>query len=159
MFRNYLLYSVLTLLLVLPLAQAEETNPFLVGEFKVTRVVDGDTIAVDGLPETIRFLCIDTEECEKGPGAEQRTAAFARDYLSYVQEQTRSDPMAKFSTPMGWEARKFAEARSPETFRRLATEAGLPSFEVIGEGGLTADDPNTGIGIWLRFTKEAASDS
>jgi SAM-dependent methyltransferase len=57
------------------------------------------------------------------------------------------------------EARKFNEARSPETFRRLATEAGLPSFEVVGEGGLTADDPNTGIGIWLRFTKEAADDA
>jgi len=50
--------------------------------------------------------------------------------------------------------RKFAEARSPETFRRLAAEAGLPSFEVVGEGGLGADDPNTGIGIWLRFEKE-----
>ncbi|MBS3735207.1 MAG: class I SAM-dependent methyltransferase [Phycisphaerae bacterium] len=53
---------------------------------------------------------------------------------------------------------EFAEARSPETFRRLATEAGLPSFEVMGEGGLTADDPKTGIGIWLRFTKETAND-
>jgi SAM-dependent methyltransferase len=53
------------------------------------------------------------------------------------------------------EAREFAEARSPETFRRLAIEAGLPCFEVVGEGGLGADDPNTGIGIWLRFTKEA----
>lgn len=56
-------------------------------------------------------------------------------------------------------ASEFAEARSPETFRRLATEAGLHSFEVVGEGGLTADDPSTGIGIWLRFTKEAADDA
>ena len=54
-------------------------------------------------------------------------------------------------------AREFAEARSPETFRRLAAEAGLPRFEVVGEGGLGADDPNTGIGIWLRVTKEAAN--
>jgi hypothetical protein len=54
-------------------------------------------------------------------------------------------------------AREFAEARSPETFRRLAAEAGLPSFEVIGEGGLGPDDPNTGIGIWLRFMKEASN--
>ena len=52
-------------------------------------------------------------------------------------------------------ARDFAEARSPETFRRLAIEAGLPAFEVIGEGGLGADEPSTGIGIWLRFTKES----
>jgi hypothetical protein len=53
--------------------------------------------------------------------------------------------------------REFDEARSPETFHRLAVETGLPSFEVVGEGGLTADDPNTGIGIWLRFTKETAN--
>jgi len=53
--------------------------------------------------------------------------------------------------------REFAEARSPETFRHLAAEAGLPRFEVIGEGGLGADEPNTGIGIWLRFTKETGN--
>ncbi len=57
------------------------------------------------------------------------------------------------------EAQEFAEARSPEMFGRLATEAGLPSFEVVGEGGLAADDPETGIGIWLRFTKERANDA
>jgi len=52
-------------------------------------------------------------------------------------------------------ARAFAEARSPETFHRLAAEAELPSFEVVGDGGLTADDPKTGIGVWLQFTKQA----
>ena len=51
--------------------------------------------------------------------------------------------------------REFVEPRRPETFRRLAVEAGLPAFEVVGEGFLGPDSPNTGIGIWLRFTKEA----
>ena len=55
-------------------------------------------------------------------------------------------------------ARRFAEERSPATFRRLAAEAGLPAFEVMGEGGLEADEPKTGIGIWLRFTKGATND-
>jgi hypothetical protein len=50
-------------------------------------------------------------------------------------------------------AREFAEARSPDTFRRLAVEAGLPSFEVVGEGGLELDDSDAGIGIWIRFIK------
>jgi len=54
-------------------------------------------------------------------------------------------------------ARRFAEDRSPETFRRLARDAGLPSFDVIGEGGSAADDPNAGVGIWLRFAKEQAN--
>jgi len=53
-------------------------------------------------------------------------------------------------------AREFAEACSPETFRRLAVEAGLPAFEVVGEGFLEPDNPNTGIGIWLRLIKEAS---
>ena len=30
----------------------------------------------------------------------------------------------------------------------------MKKFEVIGEGGLEADNPNTGIGIWLRFAKD-----
>lgn len=50
--------------------------------------------------------------------------------------------------------REFREARSPDTFCRLANEAGLPTFEVIGKGGLEPDDPKCGVGIWLRFTKE-----
>ena len=52
--------------------------------------------------------------------------------------------------------REFIEARSPETFRRLAVEAGLPAFEVVGEGGLGPDEANTGIGIWLQVAKETS---
>ena len=52
--------------------------------------------------------------------------------------------------------REFVEARSPETFRRLAVEAGLPAFEVVGEGGLGPDEANTGIGIWLQVAKETS---
>ncbi len=54
--------------------------------------------------------------------------------------------------------REFREARSPDTFRRLATEAGLQAFEVIGEGGKDSDAPNAGVGIWLLIAKEVAHD-
>jgi len=110
--RKYIVF-LSVLFLSLPAAWAEKVDPYVAGVFKVTRVVDGDTIAVDGVSETIRFLCIDTEECEKGPGAERRTAALTRDYFGYVQEKTRLDPMAKFNTPMGWEGKKFAERWFP----------------------------------------------
>lgn len=50
--------------------------------------------------------------------------------------------------------RKFREARSRETFERLAREAGLSRFAVLGEGGLDEDAPDTGVGIWLRFGME-----
>jgi SAM-dependent methyltransferase len=54
-------------------------------------------------------------------------------------------------------AQQFRQARSPETFRRLAAEAGLTTFQVVGEGGLAAGDPQAGVGIWLQFTKEPAT--
>jgi len=54
--------------------------------------------------------------------------------------------------------RAFREARSPATFHRLATEAGLSAFEVIGEGGQEPDSRNAGVGIWLRIRKDAAHD-
>ena len=96
-----------------PLVPADE-NPFLVGEFTVEKVVDGDTIHVTGLNESVRFLCIDTEECSKGSDAPARVAAMTRDYASYVKGKTRSDPFAKFETPMGWEAKRFAQEWFPE---------------------------------------------
>jgi endonuclease YncB( thermonuclease family) len=101
------------MLLLTPWLALAGENPYLAGEFKVSRVVDGDTIGVEGLGQTIRFVCLDAEECEKGNGAEERTRAIAADYANYLREKTVRDPLAKYSTPVGWEAKKFAEAGSP----------------------------------------------
>lgn len=51
-------------------------------------------------------------------------------------------------------AAQFREARSPQTFHQLALEAGLKNFEVCGEGGLSSEDPRTGLGIWLKVKKD-----
>ncbi len=50
--------------------------------------------------------------------------------------------------------RAFREARSPDTFTRWAKEAGLTDFEVRGDGGVPADDPRAGLGVWLLFGRE-----
>lgn len=56
--------------------------------------------------------------------------------------------------PDSEEAKRFAEVRSPDTFRRWAKDAGLPDFQVTGKGALGADDPRAGLGIWLRLAKQ-----
>lgn len=48
---------------------------------------------------------------------------------------------------------RFLWLRSPEAFDEWARGAGIPSFEITGEGGLPPEDPRTGLGIWLRFTR------
>ncbi len=50
--------------------------------------------------------------------------------------------------------RSFQEVRSARTFRSWAQQADIPDFKVIGEGGLEADRPRAGLGIWLLFGKE-----
>jgi|GEM_PF-1077934 len=91
----------------------QDTSSCFVGEFTVRKVIDGDTIALEGLEDTIRLVCVDTEECEKGRGAEERTRAIARNYSAYVRQMLQHDPMKKFSTPMGWEAKCFADKCLP----------------------------------------------
>jgi len=82
-----------------------------------------------------------------GGGLGRRYPEWARrEFIRRRRESTAADgPEA---------ARKFTEARTPETFRRLAAEAGLSAFEVNGEGGLGPGEANTGMGIWLTFTKQ-----
>ena len=50
--------------------------------------------------------------------------------------------------------RRFKKARSSQTFRQWAEEAGLINFEVTGDGGHDPDSPKVGLGVWLRFRKE-----
>jgi len=54
---------------------------------------------------------------------------------------------------------KFVDLRRPEQMRKWAEEAGLPNFEVMGKGALSAEDERVGQGVWLLFGKTAASES
>ena len=49
----------------------------------------------------------------------------------------------------------FSAARNPDTFRNWATQAGIKDLEIIGEGGLAEDNPETGLDVWLIFRKGA----
>lgn len=67
---------------------------------------------------------------------------------------SRRQPLEAVAANGPESAEKFVEDRRPETFRRSALEGGLSSFEVISGDGLRPDEPFTGVGTWLQFTKE-----
>jgi SAM-dependent methyltransferase len=50
---------------------------------------------------------------------------------------------------------RFVELRRPEQMRQWAEQAGLPDFQVLGRGAISADDPRVGQGVWLFFEKPA----
>ena len=77
------------------------------GEFSVTKVVDGDTIHVDGLDSSLRLLGVDTEETFKH---EKEKREFEQGWQVYLKQQ-RGDSKrpVKMATPLGMDAKKWAE--------------------------------------------------
>jgi len=90
-----------------------QSGSLVLGEYTVNRVVDGDTLGVDGLPKTIRFLNIDTEESEKGPDAEALTQEIIKNFTQIMAQATAKDPYPKTNTPLGWEGTLFAKKCFP----------------------------------------------
>ena len=68
-----------------------------------------------------------------------------KEFIRRQRENTRKRSKAAMDA--------FRAARSPDAFRNWATQGGIRDFEVIGEGGLGEDDPETGLGVWLIFRK------
>jgi len=90
------------------LANGEPTNGLVIGEFPLVRVVDGDTIRVKGLDSSLRLLGIDTEETFKH---DKERRAYAKGFAAYAKDVRGASPRpAKFATPLGDEAKRWAEA-------------------------------------------------
>jgi len=73
-------------------------------------VVDGDTVRVEGLDNTLRLLGLDTEETFKDKG---RKTLAEKDWAEYVKTMNAGRPKgrpAKYGTPMGDAGKRFAEA-------------------------------------------------
>lgn len=84
-----------------------EAPGLVIGEFKVTKITDGDTIRVDGLDSSLRLLGMDTEETFKSEGDRR---AFEQGWPGYVAAKRGGKPRpAKYPTPLGEDAKHFAE--------------------------------------------------
>jgi endonuclease YncB( thermonuclease family) len=83
-----------------------EAPGIVVGEFHLSKVVDGDTIRVDGLDSSIRLLGMDTEETFKSE--DDRRGAEA-DWNKYVQEKRGKPRPSRIATPMGEIAKLWAK--------------------------------------------------
>ncbi len=118
-------------------ARAEPRTPnegLIVGEFALApnAVIDGDTIRVVGIGDSIRLLSIDSEEKIQG---KRDRAAIERDFRAYREaKRSRGNPMPKMATPLGDEAKTFAEV----------------FFANVDEVRLERDDPKAQLGTFGR---------
>ncbi|MCA9679218.1 MAG: thermonuclease family protein [Myxococcales bacterium] len=84
-----------------------EAPGVVIGEFGLTKIIDGDTVGVDGLDSSLRLLGIDTEETYKNQA--DRLASDA-DFVKYLADKRagHSRPV-KAATPLGEDAKTWAK--------------------------------------------------
>ena len=89
------------------LAGLDEPDIGLVlGSFPLTKVIDGDTIRVDGLDASMRLYGLDTEETFK---RKNEWREFDKGWVRYLADaQAKTKHPVKIPTPMGEEAKKYA---------------------------------------------------
>ena len=86
--------------------QKLETPGIVIGEFVVTKVVDGDTIRVDGLDSSLRLLGMDTEETFKSEGNRR---AVESNWAAYLEDKRSKTRPGRIETPMGEVAKDWAK--------------------------------------------------
>jgi len=85
-------------------------NPIVVGEFSISKVIDGDTFKFEGLENSARLLGIDTEETFKTQDAELKSYEISLNWESYYNNEKGVEKMpAKPNSPFGFETYKWAK--------------------------------------------------
>ncbi len=84
-----------------------EQPGIVVGEFHLTKIVDGDTVKVDGLDSSLRLIGDDTEETFKNEADRRGAEAGFAQYLK--DKKGASTRPVKAATPMGEQAKAFAK--------------------------------------------------
>jgi len=82
----------------------------IIGNFRISKVTDGDTFRFENLDRPTRLLGIDTEETFKTPDAEQKINEISQYWESfYITEKGDNKMPVKTDSPLGYEAWKWAE--------------------------------------------------
>lgn len=86
-------------------SQNADTN-YIIGEYKITKVTDGDTFKFEGLDKSTRLLGIDTEETFKDSQAQQKSFELIRiwpeEYFR-IQAESKTYFPVKPESPFGFE--------------------------------------------------------
>jgi len=90
-------------------AQTPDSS-LILGVYSISKVIDGDTFKFEGLDDSGRLLCIDTEETFKGQDALQKTSEVSKVWRESYQSVRDSSKMpVKTQSPFGYKAWQWAK--------------------------------------------------
>lgn len=111
-------------------------SSLIIGEFKITKVTDGDTFKFEGLDKSARLLGIDTEETFKDSQAQQKSFELSQiwpeEYFKLQTEQKTFFPI-KPESPFGYDTWQWAKDFTEDvSLVRLEKEDSLRYTDIYG---------------------------
>ncbi len=93
----------IVIFLLLGMQSAYSQQEFVIGEFTVQKILDGDTFRFEGLDKSTRLMGIDTEETWKDAEAEMKVNDIASHWPEvYASQKDSSGKPAKVDSPFGY---------------------------------------------------------
>ncbi len=97
-------YLILILLFLFGVNNLYAQDEYVIGEFTVSKILDGDTFRFEGLDRSTRLLGIDTEETWKDDDAEMKVNDIASRWAEYYAHKRDSSlKPAKVESPFGYD--------------------------------------------------------
>ncbi|HRE12539.1 MAG TPA: hypothetical protein PLN22_17155, partial [Ignavibacteria bacterium] len=90
MIKQYIQKLLVFLILFTGIQFAHAQSEFVIGEFTVSKILDGDTFRFDGLDKSTRLMGIDTEETFKDSDAELKVNDISSYWAEYYAHKRDS---------------------------------------------------------------------
>jgi len=104
MIKQYIQKLLVFLILFAGIQFAHAQSEFVIGEFTVSKILDGDTFRFDGLDKSTRLMGIDTEETFKDSDAELKVNDISSHWAEYyAHKRDSSNKPAKIESPFGYD--------------------------------------------------------
>lgn len=134
--KNILLYVLVFFIWSNAAFSQIKDSTLVIGNYKISKVIDGDTFRFEGLDKSTRLLGIDTEETFKDKNAEVKSNDLAQTWPEpYIQEKAKKKNgfPVKIDTPFGYETWQWTKSFSSKfDYARLEKDDSLRSIDAYG---------------------------
>ena len=104
MIRKNIIKLIVLLFLFAGVQLTHSQSEFVIGEFTVSKILDGDTFRFEGLDKSTRLMGIDTEETFKDSDAEMKVNDISSYWAEYyAHKKDSSNKPAKIESPFGYD--------------------------------------------------------
>lgn len=109
-------------------------DSLVLGEFTISKIIDGDTFRFEKLDKSTRMLGIDTEEMYKGKDAEAKTNSLRQNWRAiYDSARGKEKKPIKHNSPLGYETWLWAKEIFKDAVRvRLEKESNDRFIDTYG---------------------------